>query len=135
MTVALLPDIEALVSRFLREQAEIVALVTDRVYTVVPKDPVWPLLRLQRVAGGPVISRPLRLDAPTVQLDAYGGSKADAQELIETARSVIALRLEGVHDLGVVSGVSFGSMSWLPDPSYSPARARYVADITVYVHS
>lgn len=134
MTVTLLPDIEMLVSRFLREQEEITDLVDDRVYTVVPKDPTWPLLRLQRVAGAPVLSRPLHVDAPTIQLDAYADTKAEAHTLMATARAVIAERLEGVHDLGVVCGVTFGSMSWLPDPSYSPARARFVGDFVAVVH-
>ena len=133
MSVTLLPDIEALVSQFLRDQDEIVALVDDRVYTAIPNDPTWPLLRLQRVAGAPVLSRPLHVDAPVVQLDAYGGSKSQARTLIETARAVIAARLEGVHALGVVAGVTFGSMSWLPDTAYSPARSRFVADFVATV--
>lgn len=134
MTVTLLPDIEALVSRFLREQDEIVDLVDDRVYTALPSSPQWPLLRVQRVAGAPIGSRPLHLDAPVVQLDAYGGQKAAARQLIETARAVVAARLEGTHDLGVVSGVRFGSMGWLPDPTYTPARARFVCDFVAFVH-
>lgn len=134
MSVTLLPDIEALVSQFLRDQAEIVTLVDDRVYTEIPNTPTWPLLRLQRVAGGPVLSRPLWVDAAVVQFDAYGGSKAQAHTLIQTARAVVGERLEGTHVLGVVSGVTFGSLSWLPDSSYSPARNRYVADMTVVVH-
>lgn len=134
MSVVLLPNVEALVSQFLRDQDEIADLVADRVYTALPKSPEWPLLRLQRVAGGPVTHRPLHLDAAIVQLDAYGGSKAAALELVETARAVIADRIEGVHDLGVVTGVQFGPLSWLPDPVYSPARPRYVADVTLFVH-
>lgn len=134
MTVTLLPDVEALVSQFLRAQDEITDIVGDRVYTAIPKSPQFPLLRLQRVGGFPVTQQPLHLDAPTLQFDAYGGSKADAQELAATARSVLALRLEGVHDLGVVTGVRFGSMSWLPDPDYTPAKPRYVLDATVLLH-
>lgn len=134
MTVTLLPDSEALLSQFLRDQDEIEALVGDRVYTVIPNEPTWPLLKLTRVAGAPVLSRPLRIDAPTLQLDAYANTKAAAHTLMATARAVIAERIEGVHSLGVVSGAIFGSMSWLPDPSYSPARARFTGDVTLTVH-
>lgn len=134
MTVILLPDVEALVSRFLRDQEEISDLVDDRVYTAVPEKPTFPLLLVRRVSGAAVTSRPLHVDAAVLQLDAYGGSKSDARELAETARAVLAARLAGTHDLGVVSGVRFGAMSWLPDVDYSPARPRYVADATVTVH-
>lgn len=134
MTVTLLPDIERLLSQFLRDQDEIDTLVDDRVYTALPKDPTWPLLLVRRVAGAPRLSRPLHVDAPIVQLDAYADTKAAAHELMATARAVIAERVEGTHALGVVSGVTFGSMSWLPDPSYTPARPRFVGDMTLTVH-
>lgn len=130
----MIPDIEQLLSRFLRDQPEIDELVGERVYTALPKDPQFPLLQLRRIAGAPVMSRPLHLDAPLVQIDSYAPSKKAAHTLIETARSVIAERLEGAHDLGVVTGVRFGSMSWLPDDDYTPAKARYVADVEIFVH-
>lgn len=130
----MIPDAEALLSSFLRAQGDIEALVGERVYTAVPKDPTFPLLLVHRVSGSPVGSRPLHLDAPLLQLDAYGGTKKAAQTLIETARSVIARSLEGVHAEGVVTGVSFGPMSWLPDGDYSPAKPRYVVDVTAFVH-
>lgn len=129
-----MPDAEALLSAFLRDQASIEALVAERVYTAVPKDPQFPLLMVRRVSGAPVGSRPLHLDAPLMQLDAYGGTKKVAQQIAETARDVIARSLEGVHAQGVVTGVSFGPMSWLPDGDYSPAKQRYVVDVTVFVH-
>lgn len=135
MTVTLLPDIEALVSEFLRAQAEIVALVGARVYTALPNTPTWPLVKLVRITGAPVLSRPRVIDAPVVQFDAYGGSKKQAHDLIETVCAVIAERIEGVHvDYGVVCGVMFGPVSWQPDPSYTPARSRYIADATFTIH-
>lgn len=133
MTVVVLPDIEQLVSEFLRAQAEVTALVGQRVYTAVPNEPTFPLLLLKRIAGSPVLSRPRVIDAPVVQLDAYGGTKKQAHTLIQTACAVVAERIEGVHATGVVAGVVFGPLSWLPDPSYVPAKARFVADITFTV--
>lgn len=129
----MIPDAEALVSQYLRDQDSIEALVDERVYTALPKSPEWPLLMVRRVSGAPVTSRPLHLDAAVLQLDAYAETKKQAQTLVETARSELA-ELEGTHDLGVVSGVLFGPMSWLPDGDYTPAKPRYVADVTVFVH-
>lgn len=125
-----LPDAEALLSQFLRAQEELVDEIGDRVYTVIPKNPTWPLVRLFRVGGTPRLSRPLVVDQPLIQLEAYGGTKQQAHDLIELARSLIAARIEGVHDdVGNVCGYGFGNLSWLPDNSYTPSRARYVADV------
>lgn len=125
-----LPDAEALVSQFLRAQPELEAAIGNRVYTALPGHPTWPLIRLTLVAGSPVVSRPLVVDRPRIQLEAYGGSKKDARDLIDLARRLIAARIEGVHaGLGVVSGYVFGNQSYLPDDSYSPTRPRYIADV------
>jgi hypothetical protein len=134
MTVALVPDAEALVSQFLRSRDEITTLVAQRVFTAIPNDPTFPLLLVRRVAGAPVTSRPLHLDAPVIQLDAFGGSKKQAHDLLETARAVMAVGLEGKRAGGTVSGVRFGPMSWLPDADYTPARARYTADVEIFLH-
>lgn len=129
-----LPDAEALLSQFLRAQDEIVEQIADRVYTVMPERPTWPLLRLFRVGGAPRLSRPLVIDQPLLQLEAYGGTKKQAHDLIELVRSLIAARIEGVHDdVANVSGFGFGNLSWLPDNSYTPSRARYVADVELTV--
>lgn len=52
--LVLLPNAEGLVSRFLQEHPDVVAFLEshpaggrgDRTYTAIPKDPVWPLLRV-----------------------------------------------------------------------------------------
>lgn len=127
---AALVDAEALLSQFLRAQDEMVAEVDDRVYTVIPTKPTWPLLRLTRVGGGVAMSRPRRIDRPLIQLEAYGGSKKAAHDLIELACQLIAGRILGIHDdLGVVAAYRFGPLSYLPDNTYTPSRPRYVADV------
>lgn len=134
MTLTLLPDAEQLLSVFLRDQPEIASIIDARVYTAIPKQAEFPLILVRRVTGAPRLSRPLHLDQAGMQLDAYGGSKKQAHTLIETARAVIAARIEGTHELGVVTGYEFGPLSWLPDPTDSPARARYVADVDLFIH-
>lgn len=134
MSVVLLPDAEQLLSGFLRDQDEIADIVAERVYTAIPKSAVFPLLLVRRITGAPRLSRPLHLDQAGLQLDAYGGSKKTAHTLIETARAVIAARIIGTHDFGVVTSYAFGPMSWLPDPAETPARARYVADVDLFIH-
>lgn len=125
-----LPDAEALLSQFLRAQDEISEAIGDRVYTAIPAKPTWPLIRLTRVAGAPLMSRPRCIDQPLIQIEAYGGSKADAHELVDLACRLIAARIGGIHDdLGVVNGYRFGALSYLPDDAYTPSRPRYVTDV------
>lgn len=134
MSLVLLPDAEQLVVAFLLDQPEITELVDDRVFTAIPKKPVWPLLLVRRVAGAPVTHRPLHLDRPTLQFDAYGGTKKFAYTLAATTRAVIAERIVGAHDAGVVTAVEFGPLSWLPDTTETPARPRYISDADLFTH-
>jgi hypothetical protein len=134
MTLTLLPDIERLLSTFLRAQPEVQAIVDDRVYTVLPANKIFPLLRLTRVAGAPVMSRPLHLDQALVQVDAFGGSKRLAWQLAETCRAVTAQRLVGGHAEGVVTNVAFGGLSDLPDGEFDPPKPRLLFTVTITAH-
>lgn len=132
MTVVLLPNIEKLYVDFLHDQAEVVALVGANIRTAIPAlrkgvpDGRFPLIRVTRYGGLPTLDRPLWLDAPTVQFDCYGGDKVYAWRIAETARQVIAARLVGVHEEGVVNGVQFGALADVPDPTFDPAKPRYI---------
>jgi hypothetical protein len=131
--LALLPDCERLVSRFLREHLDVAALVGERVYTAFPaQEGDEPLVLVQRTGGFPPFSQPLVLDEALLQLDCYGGPKALAHELAATVRAALC-ELEGaVRAEGSVTGVTFGALRWLPDPTWKPPRPRYIADVTIY---
>lgn len=132
--IVLLPDIERLYSSFLRAQPEVEALVVDRVYTVLPAEKEWPLVRVTRVAGAPVRPRPLYLDAPLVQVEAFGGSKRLAWQIAETCRAVTAGRLVGVHADGVVTNVDWGALVDSPDVEFDPPKPRLLFTATITVH-
>jgi Protein of unknown function (DUF3168) len=129
--LVLLPDIERLLSGWLRDQPEIADLVDDRVYTVLPSTKAFPLVRLVRIAGADDLSIPLVLDEPIVQFDVWGGPKALTYEVAATVRSALATRLIGAHDEGVVQNVTLGGLTYLPDDDFEPARPRYTFDVTV----
>lgn len=133
MTVALLPDVERLLSRFLREHADVSALVGDRVYTAFPSQAGdGPLVLVHRIGGAPPFSRPLVFDRADVQIDSYGGGKAVAHELVATVRAALG-ELEGQPRAeGTVTSVEHGPLRYVPDDTYKPARPRYVADVTVH---
>lgn len=134
MTLNLTPNTEALVSAFLRDQPEIVDLVDDRVYTVIPKDATYPLARVTLLLDQPAGGEPLWLTAAQVQVEAFGGTKAQAWTLAVTARSAISERLTGTHDDGIVTGVTSGPLLDLPDEDFTPAKTRFLFTSTLYVH-
>lgn len=138
MTVVLVPDVEQLVSGFLRDQPEVADLVADRVYTEIPTLKAntaewrWPLMRVTRFGGRPAFT-PLHLDAAEMQFDCFGGPKRTAWVIAETCRYLLDRRLPGGHDEGVVTGVDIGRLSWAPDGTFTPAKPRYLFTATVYV--
>jgi hypothetical protein len=132
--LALIPDVERLVSAYLRGRPRMTALVGGRIYTAFPaKAGAGALLLIQRIGGEPPLSQPLVVDAAELQLDAYGGPKALAYQLAATARAELAA-LEGqVRPEGVVAAVRFGALRWQPDDTYDQPRPRYLLDATVTV--
>ena len=98
------PNMEALVSAFLRDQPEMTDLVGDRIYTAIPKDATFPLVRVMQLLDTPA-GAPLYSVAFEMQVEAFGGSKAQAWQIASTARALIDARLLGDYPgLGVVNG-------------------------------
>jgi len=130
-----LVDVEALVSQYLRAQSEVTAYVGQRVYTALPESPTFPCVRIVRIGGAPPMSRPLHVDAARLQIDVFGGSKATAFDTIDAVREELAKIVDeaAVQPLGVVCGVRFGPLAYIPDESFAPAKPRYVQDVTVTV--
>jgi len=127
-------DVERLVSTFLRARPDMVALVEDRVVTELPNRAKFPLFRITLIGGTPVTSRPLYLDESYIQFDAYGGPKVMARQIMDTARSALDTELVGTHPLGVITGVTFGGLRYLPDDGYDPPQPRYVGSAFIYSH-
>lgn len=132
--LTLLPNVEGLVSRFLQDHAAMVALIDDRTYTVLPKSPTWPALRVAQFDDQPAGQRPLHHVAYSLQLDAFGGTKAQAWTLASTARAALAADLPGIHDDGIVTGVDTRGLSDDPDETYAPAKPRWRFVAVVYAH-
>jgi len=134
-TLELLPDVERLVSGYLRASGPVSALVGERVYTAwphsSPEEAKQPLVLITRIGGDPVFSVPLVLDECELQLDAYGGGKHHAHQVAATVRAALAFLTDRVEPEGVVHAVSFGALRYVPDESFAPARPRYVLDVTV----
>lgn len=129
--LVILPNMEALLSQFLRDQPEIVDLVDDRVYTALPEGVTFPAVRVTQITDRKITTRPLWVAAFVMQVEAFGGSKAQAWTLAATCEGLMAARLVGVHAGGVVAGVDPGGLEDLPDDEYEPARPRFLFTSTV----
>jgi len=130
--VVLLPDVEQLLSSFLRDQTEVTDIVGDNVFTELPaKFAGWPAVRIHQFNAIPVTQRPLWLTGYQLQVDAFGGPKKTAHNLAVACMGVMAARLPGVHDEAVVSGVDFSGFRSEPDTTFQPARpcVKFIASI------
>lgn len=133
--LVILPNMEAVLSQFYRDQPEVSDLVGDRVYTAIPKGAgAAPLVRVTLIGDEKVTSRPLWIFRAQIQTEAYGGTKAQAHELARTLEGVLHARGIGVQDTAVIAGVDGGPLIDLPDEEYEPARPRFLFTSTITAH-
>ena len=136
MTVRTPVDVERWLSAWLRAQPEVAELVGDRVYTVLPAEPkVWPMARLTRIAGDLIACAEggVAGDSATVQIDAFGATKASAWTLTRTLQGVIAERVNGVHESVRVLGHTITGTRYLPDPTFTPAQPRALFAVDLHI--
>lgn len=124
--LVILPNMEAVLSQFLRDQPEVVDLIGDRVYTALPEGVTFPAVRVTQILDRKITTRPLWVAEFVMQVEAFGGSKAQAWTLAATCEGLIAARMVGTHPGAVVAGVDPGSLEDLPDDEYEPARPRFL---------
>lgn len=130
--VAIPPNMEGLVSRFLRDQDILAPWIGDRVYTALPKGVKFPAVRVTQLIDQPT-SVPLWSVAVTIQVEAWGGQKYQAWRIAATCRALIDAGIVGVHDgFGVVNGSTPGPLLDLPDEDFSPAKPRWLFTSTIY---
>lgn len=129
-------DLEAEISKALRADRAIAVLVADRVYTARPNEPTWPLILIKTIGGTTLINRPLWLEQTLVQFDCYGGSRKTAAAIASTLRTRIAAWPEEGVRTGKVTFTDTDPAAArpLPDAAYTPARPRYIVDVTIHHH-
>lgn len=128
-------DVEGMISRFLRTNPDIAAIVADRVYTDLPHDRSYPLILVQRTGGEPI--RGFTLGEAICSIATYGGTHKQAQDLMALTLAVLR-DLNGPQPEGCVSAVDGTSVQFLPDTDapdqQGHARPRYVTSVTVFAH-
>ena len=130
---SVIPDIEALLVGYLGP------LLGIRIVTVQPDQQAEPWVKIAQLDAKDVSgSYSERLIEYMVQFDFYAGrdeNSVDASTSARVGRQLLAeLPSYGGGD-AVVSRVQFISMPHLPDPSFEPARERYVLTANIAAHA
>lgn len=137
MTLILMPDAERMLSTFLRTHADVVDLVGDHVYTVMPRQTPAkvPFVRL-RLIGGPPRPGPMRWQRTSrIQIDVWATLKNQASLIAETIAAAASADMVGDHEDGVVSAVDVEEPAYNPDADLSdPPTPRYTFDAMIDVH-
>lgn len=147
MSLTLLPDVAKAVSYFLRQQAEVVVLVAERVWTVIPAgadahtSPVFPLVRITRIGGRTTTGDAYWGSADLVTVDAFASTRSGAAVLAETCRAALAQRFIGTQVVDgsgstiVVSAIDPGGIRDLSAGDNAPAgQHRSSFDVVVTSH-
>lgn len=143
MTLALIPEADALVAGWLRAHPAIVSLDAN-VAGTLPDSITRPWIRV--TSFGPDDDETSRLEHLLdyfLQLDCYAGSvstkagegQGEASTLVRTARAVLREKQGQTLDGVVVCEVRFGGMPRIPDTYFEPARERYALDVFVRMHA
>lgn len=119
-------DTEAAIAWVLR------AGVDAPVYGELPPDPPFPCVRVLRVAGAPVNTRPLYLDAAMVQVDIFAESKGLARSIADSARVLLARVNNTETPFGWLTGCNLGSCQYLTEDAFTPTKARYRFDLITW---
>lgn len=133
------PDTEKIVGDYLRAESDITDLVGERVSGKHPRNTSTPWVKLTQIGDTAITSRPLHLYEVRLQFDCYGGddeatAHEEASEIARTVRQVLSEAPDSTHTGAVISHVSFGPMSRVPDTGFEPDRERFVLDANVFIH-
>lgn len=135
--IVLMPDIEQLVVGFLLDQSEL-ASVDERIYTELPKEKVFPAVRVHQFNDAQATERTLWLMRYSLQIDVWGGTKNQARDIADTIRALLDARVVGTHAEGVVSGVITRGLDTTADGTVptkdGKARPRCRFDVDIWAH-
>lgn len=134
MALAVAVDVEELlIQGLLRPDFDIQDHFGTRVYTTVPPNPTYPLLRVQRLGGTLTTSQHMGLDRARVQYDVWADTRKAAWRAADTVRSLlISSQGKSFAPHGWVDGITetLGPFN-LSDPDSK--RVRYIGEVQILV--
>lgn len=134
MSTLLMPDVELLVFEYLRDHPDVDAIANGRVYRVTPANVgMEPFVRVHQFDSDNLVPNLQHFDAAFLQIDSYAGPQATASLLGRTVRAALQ-DLPGTYTGAVVTGAKTEGWRYQPDTTFDTARARFIVDLTVWVH-
>jgi hypothetical protein len=136
MRTALIPDAEKVVSKYLREHADVVPLGT-RFVGKTPDDITSSWVRVTQLdASPPPDSRADHLIRYLLQFDVYAGAGGQPEANLNTRTIRAALNdMPGLHDDAVVTAVRFAGQLRRPDTDFENARERVILTAQIWAHA
>lgn len=143
MALRLQVDVGRLVIAYLLTITEVTAIVSNRIGNVLYAGS-GPAVQVNDITGDELVPR--HLDAAHLQVDAWGGNRAQSLDLARTVRAALlempAATVTALHTVPVPSwatGVATDVATltrprWLPDDSVNPPRPRFSGDYQVIAH-
>lgn len=140
--MTLIPDVPKIVGKYLREHADVAAVV-DRVVAKPPDDtgPPW-VQYVEFSAPQDPVSPVDHLVASHLQLDCYAsvaGGYREARDIALTVREALTTINKAAHDGAVVTQGRIDDMSHVPDPDLlddkGKDRQRVILTATVRAHA
>lgn len=133
------PDTEKLIGDYLRGESDITDLVGQRVSGKHPRNTDTPWVKVTHISDEAITTRPLHVYEVRLQFDCYGGdddatAHEEASELARTLRQVLSEAPDATHTGAVISNVTYGPMSRVPDETFEPTRERFVLDAIFNIH-
>lgn len=126
------PDVEEGVRQYLRDDADVNAVVSRRVFFGVPKEvPQFPLVTVRRVGGGDDSSE-AAVDLAVLSINCWGtNTKTSAWSTASAVRKALRkIRGRTLLTTGVYAhGTTVDGVIWAPDPE--DARPRYIVTVRV----
>jgi hypothetical protein len=128
-------DVLRLVTDALRADSDLAVLVGDRVYTVLPKEKTFPLVRVVRWGGAPDRRVPRAwLDHADLQIDAWADRQIQATDVARCLVSALTERLPGPRPGGVVTASTVTHLATELDADFAPVLHRARLAVTVTAH-
>lgn len=134
-TARVIPDVEALAVDYLLAEPAVAALVDEEVDTELPGDFLkrLPRVRLFRV-GGLAGANKGYIDRARLQVEAWGGTKASANDVAREALRALLEAPEAAHAGAEVTDAAQDlGLVWSPDPDTD--CPRYLFGVVLTLHS
>lgn len=127
--------------QILTADATVTGLVAQRISTIIPPTPTWPLIRLSSLGGSGLDEIDGRRDIRSVRIEAWGAKTdesdtalADLEAVVDAVRAAFQAVSEAgaTVDAGVIARArELSAPAWVPDPTDNRPRFTWTEELTI----